>query len=129
MDALDDRTGLLLIRRKQRSQFLDVLVRQAATTAGAEVETFGLTAQADWSAGDLEQSDGCYRFALSAHCGSRLAEIRLQVPGLHNVLNATAAAALAHRCGVDRRAIADTRSSPDCSGGWSGWEPGRGWTG
>jgi UDP-N-acetylmuramate--alanine ligase len=79
--------------------------RKAAGIALAEVETFGYDDAADWSARDLRQSAGCYRFALH-HRRRLFAEICLQVPGRHNVLNATAAAALAYQCGAAPQAIA-----------------------
>jgi UDP-N-acetylmuramate--alanine ligase len=39
--------------------------------------------------------------------GRRLGRLRLRVPGLHNIRNATAAAAVAHRLGADWSAVAE----------------------
>ena len=61
--------------------------------------TSPLEAEADWSAGGLRAWQGCYGFELS-YRGRKLGEVSLRVPGRHNVLNALAAAALAHANGV-----------------------------
>jgi UDP-N-acetylmuramate--alanine ligase len=63
------------------------------------VETFGLHADADWCATDLSHESGRYRFQVLCH-GKPMGEAVLRVPGRHNVLNALAAAALAHANGI-----------------------------
>lgn len=68
-----------------------------ALSSGRRVVTFGLLCDADWQAAHLEQTRGRYRFDL-VHRGQRLARVRLSVAGMHNVLNALAAAALTRRC-------------------------------
>jgi UDP-N-acetylmuramate--alanine ligase len=68
------------------------------------IETFGLGEANDWRGVDLVIDGGCHRFGL-VHCGRALGEIRLRIPGRHNVSNALAVAALARCCGVDDRAI------------------------
>ena len=68
-------------------------------TAGlpCRVETFAIDRQADWSARPLSSRRGKYDFEI-CRFGRPICEVRLQVPGRHNVLNALAAAALArHR--------------------------------
>ena len=76
-------------------------------TAGlpCRVETFGPDAEADWSARPLGCEGGCYTFSLLRH-GRPLCRVRLRVPGRHNLLNATAAAALAWHQGVEPGAVA-----------------------
>jgi UDP-N-acetylmuramate--alanine ligase len=79
--------------------------RRAVAAAGCRVETFGLTPRADWSAQPLGQNQGRYRFEIS-HRGRRRAEVSLQVPGEHNMVNALAAAAISYYQGVPPATIA-----------------------
>ena len=76
-------------------------------TAGlrCRVETFGLQPEADWSAEILECRDGRYAFEIRRH-GRQLALVNLRVPGLHNLLNALAATALACENGVSGETVA-----------------------
>lgn len=78
-------------------------------TAGlrCRVETFGFEPTADWSAECLGNRRGRYDFRLVRH-GHCLADVRLRVPGRHNVLNALGAAALAWHNGVGPAQIART---------------------
>ena len=73
--------------------------RRAVVDASAELQTFSLAEDADWWATDLRERQGCYRFRVFYH-GRYVTEIRLQVPGRHNVMNALAATALCHWAGV-----------------------------
>ena len=91
--------GLLLARHDCPS------TRRAAAQAGCRVETFGLSPDADWSARTLAEQQGRFRFELWRG-GSRFCEVRLQVPGRHNVVNALAAAALACENGLSASRIA-----------------------
>ena len=68
------------------------------------VETYGLAAQMDWHAGDIEWRDNMTNFRV-AHRGREVAQIRIPVSGRHNVMNALACVALALERGVDREAI------------------------
>jgi len=79
--------------------------RRALRSARARVETFGLDAGADWSAGRIAGRGGLYRFTIRRR-GRAFCHVRLRVPGRHNVLNALAAAALAHANGVAAEQIA-----------------------
>ncbi len=79
--------------------------QRVAARAACRVETFARTGNADWLAGRLTHRDGCYAFEL-VYRGRPACEIRLQVPGAHNVRNALAAAALAHANGI----------APECIG-------------
>jgi UDP-N-acetylmuramate--alanine ligase len=66
-------------------------------------ESFGLAA-ATWQATDLRERHGFYSFQV--RCRERLVtDVKLNVPGRHNVLNALAAAALASHCGASGTAI------------------------
>jgi len=78
--------------------------RRAATVAQCRVETFGLVEEADWSPRHTTADGGYYRFEIW-HAGQPLGDVRLRVPGEHNVLNALAAAALAAGAGAWGEAI------------------------
>jgi UDP-N-acetylmuramate: L-alanyl-gamma-D-glutamyl-meso-diaminopimelate ligase len=69
------------------------------------VETFGLTPDCDWFAGDIAWHDEATEFRV-AYRGSEVARIRTPVAGRHNVLDALAAIALAFGRGVECDAIA-----------------------
>jgi UDP-N-acetylmuramate--alanine ligase len=69
-----------------------------------QVETFGLSSAATWHATDLCERRGYYGFELRCR-DLRVCDVRLPVPGAHNVLNAVAAAALASHCGASGEAI------------------------
>jgi len=78
--------------------------KASCVAALAPIETFGVDVAADWQACDLRRTgDGC-RFRVF-HDGDYFAEISLRIPGTHNVQNALAAAALAHRAGAGTAAI------------------------
>lgn len=78
--------------------------RAVAAAARCRVETFGLSAQTDWSPRHVAADGGYYRFELW-HAARPLGEVRLRVPGQHNVLNGLAAAALAAWAGAGGEAI------------------------
>jgi UDP-N-acetylmuramate--alanine ligase len=68
------------------------------------VETFGLAAPATWRATGLRERRGYYSFEL--RCRQRLVcQVKMSLPGKHNVYNALAAAALASHCGASGTAI------------------------
>ncbi|MCO6436949.1 MAG: UDP-N-acetylmuramate--L-alanine ligase [Phycisphaerae bacterium] len=96
--------GILLIHDA------DARAHDAARRARVRVETFGFTADADWRAVDPAANCGCYSFEIH-HRGRRLLQARLAVAGKHNVLNALAAAALAHHAGAAVEPIAEGLSS------------------
>jgi UDP-N-acetylmuramate--alanine ligase len=87
--------GLVLVRHECAA------ARNASAGAAGWVETFGLDPRAGYAARDLRPRAGRYAFELVRH-GDCLGQIRLQVPGRHQVLNALAAAALAleHQAGM-----------------------------
>ena len=67
--------------------------------------TFGIDGAWDYTAADLTQERGFYRFTL-CKAGRPLTPVVLRVPGRHNVLNALAAAAACDVLGVSPAAIA-----------------------
>jgi len=68
------------------------------------IVTFGIDGQADYRAANLRLEQGTYRFD-AFEGGRRLGEIRLAVPGEHNVSNALAVLAAARACGVEPKPV------------------------
>jgi UDP-N-acetylmuramate--alanine ligase len=96
--------GLALVNRDCRA------ARQLPRELSCRTTTFGFRRGADWTAERLQTRHGRYRFWL-AERGRPLAEVALQAPGRHNVVNALAAAALASAAGVGPETIAAALSS------------------
>ena len=82
----------------------DRTVALAARGARCEVQTFGLAEGCMWQAREVEARNGMYRFSVYL-TAREFCRIELTVPGLHNVYNALAAAALLHHCGLSPREI------------------------
>src|SRR6266436_6387259 len=70
-------------------------LRRAASKAFCPVETYGFSAENDWIARDVAVHDEVTRFRLF-HRGKEFGGFTLAATGRHNVLNATAAIAVAH---------------------------------
>ena len=66
--------------------------------------TFGLKEKADFSAKDIQTKNGLCTFTLVVKGEDSLC-ITLKVPGLHNVTNALAVAAVAHEAGISPEAL------------------------
>ena len=80
--------------------------RAVAMPVGGRRVTYGLSAQADFRCVEV----GTGRFRVERN-GSRLAELRLVVPGAHNRLNATGVIAMAAELGIEAGVAADALSS------------------
>ncbi|HEV2968450.1 MAG TPA: UDP-N-acetylmuramate--L-alanine ligase [Pirellulales bacterium] len=96
--------GLLLVNHDCRTS------RRLTRDVKCWTRTFGFDRRADWTAKRLQTYRGRYRFWLVER-GRPVAEVALQVPGKHNVLNALAAAALATAAGTSADTIAAALSS------------------
>jgi UDP-N-acetylmuramate: L-alanyl-gamma-D-glutamyl-meso-diaminopimelate ligase len=92
------RRGRILIWGESRE------LKEVVRKAFCPVETFGLTPECDWCAGDVLWHDEATEFRIAYH-GSEVARIRIPVAGRHNVLDALAAIALAYGRGVECDAI------------------------
>ena len=79
--------------------------REVTAGLGCRVETFGFDPAADWSARDRRSERGKYGFGIFRK-GRHLCDVRLEVPGRHQVLNALAAAGLGWENGVGAGQIA-----------------------
>jgi UDP-N-acetylmuramate: L-alanyl-gamma-D-glutamyl-meso-diaminopimelate ligase len=76
----------------------------STSKAFCPVETYGLTAQMDWCAGDIEWREGMTHFR-AIHRGKEAARIRMPLSGRHNVMNSLACVAMALGRGVELEAI------------------------
>jgi UDP-N-acetylmuramate: L-alanyl-gamma-D-glutamyl-meso-diaminopimelate ligase len=85
-------------------------LKTVTTKAFCPVETFGLTPEADWFAGDIQWHDDATEFRV-AHKGKEIARLRLPMVGQHNVLNALAATTIAIGRGIPADAIAKALAS------------------
>src|ERR1700685_3267211 len=79
-------------------------LKRAVAKAFCPVETFGLTAESDWCAGDVQWHDDATEFRV-AFRGREITRARTPVAGKHNVLDALAAIAIAYGRGVECDAI------------------------
>jgi UDP-N-acetylmuramate--alanine ligase len=76
------------------------------TELPCRVWTYSATNErADYGIRDISASPEGTRFAVTSKGGAPLCEVTLQVPGLHNVLNAASVVALSHRLGLDLGAV------------------------
>ncbi|MDA8224932.1 MAG: UDP-N-acetylmuramate--L-alanine ligase [Betaproteobacteria bacterium] len=83
----------------------DANVRAIMSRISKPVTTYAIESEADLRAVDVRAEDGRMCFGVVNGGGKRLMEITLNVPGVHNVLNALAAIAIALEIGVPYAAI------------------------
>ena len=67
--------------------------------------TYGFSGEADIYAFDIVQAEFTTRFKVAMRNKDEILDITLNLPGKHNVLNATAAIAVAVQIGIDSKAI------------------------
>lgn len=67
--------------------------------------TYGFSGEADIYAFDIVQAEFTTRFKVAMRNKSEIIDITLNLPGKHNVLNATAAIAVALQIGIESKAI------------------------
>jgi UDP-N-acetylmuramate: L-alanyl-gamma-D-glutamyl-meso-diaminopimelate ligase len=79
-------------------------LRETAAKAFCPLETFGLTPECNWYAGDILWRDSATEFRVVFR-RSEVTRIRIPAAGRHNVLNALGAVALAYGRGVECEAI------------------------
>jgi UDP-N-acetylmuramate--alanine ligase len=68
------------------------------------VTTYGLSAQSDYAATDVASHGLSTKFSVLRR-GDSLGEFQVQMPGIHNVLNALATIAVADELGIDHAAL------------------------
>ncbi len=81
-------------------------VTECVEKALCRVERYGFSGGAEWQIRNLKFEEGVSRWQVW-HEGALWAELEMRMAGEHNVLNATAAAALAFGRGVSKDAIAE----------------------
>ena len=74
-------------------------VTECLAPALCRVQRYGFSATADWQFRNLRHEDSLTRWEVW-HAGVHWADLAMQLPGEHNALNATAAAALAFGLGI-----------------------------
>lgn len=79
-------------------------VTECVERAFCRVEHYGFSDAADWQIRNLRHEKGLTRWQLW-HSGALWASLQVAMPGEHNVLNATAAAALAAGRGISKKSI------------------------
>jgi len=79
-------------------------LRETVAKAFCPVETFGLTSECDWCAGDIQWHDEATEFRV-AFRGKEVTRVRTPVVGKHNVLDALAAIAIAYGRAIECEAI------------------------
>jgi len=84
---------------------------RGAEGLGADVVTYGLGEGTDWRAVDVRLNEGGGHSFVALHEGWPVGEFGLCIPGLHNVQNALAALAVAHRLGLDWAGVGETMRS------------------
>jgi UDP-N-acetylmuramate: L-alanyl-gamma-D-glutamyl-meso-diaminopimelate ligase len=85
-------------------------LRNVVAKAFCPVETYGFREGNDWVLSGLLDDGGTMRFQVT-HRGEAFGEFALAATGRHNVLNATAAIAVAHGRGIETAAIAKALST------------------
>jgi UDP-N-acetylmuramate--alanine ligase len=78
---------------------------EALKDVGLKKISFGFSQGCDFTATDIETEPGSHLNFKISKSGSVIAEIRLGVPGKHNIMNALAAAAAADLAGADAASI------------------------
>jgi UDP-N-acetylmuramate: L-alanyl-gamma-D-glutamyl-meso-diaminopimelate ligase len=101
-----------LIPRRGRLVAFDASenVSECVSKAFCAVERYGFQDASHWRVADLHHEGAVSRWTL-LRAGQRFAELQLSMPGEHNALNATAAAALAAGQGVSAESIAEALAS------------------
>ncbi len=82
----------------------DPNVVEVVADAPCEVQGYGESKHQDWSLSDVKANGGMTHFSVN-HKGKKWAQLRVQLPGRHNCLNAVAVAAVLHRIGVEPKVI------------------------
>ncbi|MGC8624393.1 MAG: UDP-N-acetylmuramate--L-alanine ligase [Phycisphaerae bacterium] len=72
---------------------------EAARTAKARVETYGLAGSPDWLATEIQSEHGKISYTVTQQ-GLFLGQLTLRIPGRHNIGNSLVAAAIARHCEI-----------------------------
>ena len=83
----------------------DIVVKEIIPQLSRSIITYGINEGCDYIAEEIRQDGGKLRFKVFRPEGRKPLDLFLNMPGVHNVLNATAAVAVATEEGVDDDAI------------------------
>ncbi len=78
---------------------------KVASDTSSKIYFYSINEFSDFYAYDIDMADGCGKFSLKLYDGICIENIRLSLPGLHNVSNSVAAAAAAYLSGVNTESI------------------------
>ena len=92
--------GLIVVNGEDRNAM------QAVAGHNIPIETFGFGGNVTWEAQIVGPEKGCPRFRVLRN-GKALIEMRLSIPGRHNIANALAATAICFHCGVEPDTITE----------------------
>ncbi len=87
------------------------VIKTLQETIGRPVLTYGFDEAADFKIIDVKQKETVSEFTVRRPDGKRSLQVRLNMPGKHNILNATAAIAVATDEGIDDDSIVRGLSS------------------
>ena len=79
----------------------------ASQNTDADIYFYSIKDSCDFYAEDVDLSDGYGRFSIHLNDGTVIKDIKLKIPGIHNVSNSVAAAAAAFLSGVTPQKIKD----------------------
>ena len=82
----------------------DPVIKEILAEVTRPVLTYGISEEADFKVSDLQQADGQSHFTVTNKATGRAASMTLNMPGLHNALNATAAFVIARQLDVSIQA-------------------------
>lgn len=74
---------------------------KAVRDTSSEVYFYSVKNDADFYAFDIDMTDGFGKFSIMLNDGKSIENIKLAIPGMHNVSNSVAAAAAAYLSGID----------------------------
>jgi len=83
----------------------DLVVKEVMSEVSRPLLTYGTSGKADIQISDIRQQQAITKFKVSRAGEPQWLDVTLNMAGKHNVLNATAAIAVAHELGVDDAAI------------------------
>ena len=82
----------------------DQNVREVIQDAPCSVKSYGTSTDCDWHLSDIQFIPGKTLFTLN-HQGQHFEDFQIQLPGLHNCMNATAVIAIMHHLGFKASSI------------------------
>jgi UDP-N-acetylmuramate: L-alanyl-gamma-D-glutamyl-meso-diaminopimelate ligase len=86
------------------ANFDDPNVREIASLAQCQVQSYGLNQDNEWSLKDIAVKDGLTTFT-ALHQGLDFGDMAVKLPGQHNCLNSLAVTALMHHIGIPAATI------------------------